>query len=85
MNHVGIEAAANDFNGNRALSSLDAEGCTEERMFRLVACQNLLQQTKDDILKKKEPNNRNGGCFLKGSSYCGITFQEIISGSFSNL
>lgn len=53
MNHVGIEAAANDFNGNRALSSLDAEGCTEERMFRLVACQNLLQQTKDDILKKK--------------------------------
>ncbi|KAH0750851.1 hypothetical protein KY290_030083 [Solanum tuberosum] len=52
MNHVGIEAVASDFNGNRALSSLDVEGCSEERSLRLGSLPKLLQQTKGDILIK---------------------------------
>ncbi|WMV34128.1 hypothetical protein MTR67_027513 [Solanum verrucosum] len=50
--HVGIEAVASDFNGNRALSSLDAEGCSEKRSLRLGSLPKLLQQTKGDILIK---------------------------------
>ncbi|WMV29241.1 hypothetical protein MTR67_022626 [Solanum verrucosum] len=81
MNHVGIEAVACDFNGNRALSSLDTEGCCEERMLRLGSLPKITSTNKRRY-PNKEPNNRIGGCLLEGSSYSGITFQEIISGSF---
>jgi len=51
--HLSIEAVASDFNGSRALSSLDVEGCREERMLRLGSLPKLLQQTKADIQIKR--------------------------------
>ncbi|WMV33129.1 hypothetical protein MTR67_026514 [Solanum verrucosum] len=67
MNHVGIEAVASDFNGNRALSSLDAEGCSEERMFRLGSLP-IITSTNKRWYPDKESNNREGGCFLEGQA-----------------
>lgn len=33
----------------------------------------------------REPDNRIGGSFLEGSSYSGTAFQDIFSGSPSNV
>ncbi|XP_015170525.1 uncharacterized protein [Solanum tuberosum] len=64
MNHVGIEAVACDFNGNRALSSLDTEGCCEERMLRLGSLPKITSTNKRRY-PNKEPNNHIGGCLLE--------------------
>ncbi|KAL3353637.1 hypothetical protein AABB24_018387 [Solanum stoloniferum] len=78
-----IEAADSDFNGNRSLSSLDAEGCSDERMLRLGSMPNITSTSKRRYLDR-EPNNHIGGSFLEGSSYRGTAFQEIFSGPPSN-
>ncbi|KAK6775592.1 hypothetical protein RDI58_026593 [Solanum bulbocastanum] len=78
-----IEAADSDFNGNRALSSLDAEGCSDERMLRLGSMQNITSTNKRRY-PDREPNNYIGGSFLEGSSYRGTAFQEIFFGPPSN-
>ncbi|KAG5575382.1 hypothetical protein H5410_055516 [Solanum commersonii] len=78
-----IEAADSDFNGNRSLSSLDAEGCSDERMLRLGSMPNITSTNKRQY-PDREPNNHIGGSFLEGSSYRGTAFQEIFSGPPSN-
>ncbi|KAL3334290.1 hypothetical protein AABB24_030827 [Solanum stoloniferum] len=66
-NYSSIEAVASNFNGNRALSSLDAEGCSEERMFRLGSLPRITSTNKRRY-PDKESNNRKGGCFLEGQA-----------------
>uniref|UniRef100_A0A3Q7JK84 Ubiquitin-like protease family profile domain-containing protein n=1 Tax=Solanum lycopersicum TaxID=4081 RepID=A0A3Q7JK84_SOLLC len=78
-----IEAADSDFNGNHALSSLDAEGCGDERMLRLGSTPNITSTNKRRF-PDREPNNHVGGSFLEGSSYRGTDCQEIFSGPHSN-
>lgn len=79
-----IEAADSDFNGNHALSSLDAEGCGDERMLRLGSTPNITSTNKRRF-PDREPNNHVGGSFLEGSSYRGTDCQEIFSGPHSNV
>ncbi|KAJ8541652.1 hypothetical protein K7X08_002468 [Anisodus acutangulus] len=76
---VDIEAADSDFNGNRALSSLDAEGCSDERMLRLGSMPKITLTNKGRY-PDREPNNHISGSFLEGSSYSGTAFQELFSG-----
>ncbi|XP_060198215.1 probable ubiquitin-like-specific protease 2B isoform X2 [Lycium barbarum] len=80
---VDTEAADSDFNGNRALSSLDVEGCSDERMLRLGSMPKITSTNKSRY-PDREPNNRIGASFLEGSSYSGTASQEIFSGSPSN-
>ncbi|XP_069147621.1 probable ubiquitin-like-specific protease 2B isoform X6 [Solanum lycopersicum] len=53
-----IEAADSDFNGNHALSSLDAEGCGDERMLRLGSTPNITSTNKRRF-PDREPNNHD--------------------------
>ncbi|CAN4119552.1 unnamed protein product [Withania somnifera] len=78
-----IEAADSDFNGNRALSSLDAEGCSDKRILRMGSMPKITSTNKRQY-PDREPNNCIGGSFWEGSSYSGTAFQEIFSGSPSN-
>ncbi|KAK4359006.1 hypothetical protein RND71_021235 [Anisodus tanguticus] len=80
---VDIEAADSDFNGNRALSSLDAEGCSDERTLRLGSMPKITLTNKRRY-PDREPNNHISGSFLECSSYSGTAFQELFSGSPSN-
>lgn len=79
-----IEAADSDFNGNCALSSLDAKGCSDERMMRSGSMPKVTS-TNERRYPDREPDNRIGGSFLEGSSYSGTAFQDIFSGSPSNV